>query len=247
MNVIAVMGKSKSGKDAIGDMIAEALPSRVGKVAFADKPKQVMMDLYGLTYDDLYTDEGKSRVTDFDCWKCPACSSIECVEEMVGREQKILCKGCTAIGDKNAFQTKWTVRMMMQFFMTEYAQRIDPLVWVKPTLLMASQHLVKHEPGSGMLVHGQFVGNKDLVVITDCRFRREAEAVWKAGGEVWRVRRPSTDRASVGLPGHASESQMDTIPDSMFQTVISNDGTLDLLRERVKTGLARFCDVRRVG
>ena len=231
MNLIAVMGKAKCGKDTIASEIVASMDGRATKLAFADKPKRVMMDLYGLSHDDVYTEEGKARVTDFDCWKCPGCNGIECIEILVGREAKIECKTCTAIGDKDAFRTKWTVRMMMQFFMSDYAQRIDPLVWVRPALARAQEHLKQQA---------------DVVVITDCRFRREAEAVWKAGGEVWRIRRPATDRVQVGLPGHASEVQMDEIPDSMFQVAISNGGTLDQLRGKVKDALARFRNARHI-
>ena len=62
------------------------------------------------------------------------------------------------------------------------------------------------------------------VVITDCRFDNEAEAVRAAGGKVVRVVRPSLPAPT---DGHASESG---ISEHLVDREIVNDGTLDDLR-----------------
>lgn len=79
-----------------------------------------------------------------------------------------------------------------------------------------------------------------FVVFTDCRFKSEAVAVWAAGGEVWRIKRPETDAEAQGLKGHASEVEQESIKDSECQAVIQNDGTLDNLRGLVVSQLHRF-------
>jgi hypothetical protein len=66
------------------------------------------------------------------------------------------------------------------------------------------------------------------------------DAIKKAGGEIWRIRRPETDRSAQGLAGHASETEMDTIPDSEFHRVIVNDATLDVLRQKAVEGLKEY-------
>ena len=60
------------------------------------------------------------------------------------------------------------------------------------------------------------------VAICDCRFANEAEAIRRAGGFVWQVR-----RQAAGLAGsagrHASEAG---IPDDLVDLRIDNDGSL---------------------
>lgn len=251
MNVLAVMGRSRSGKDTVGGMAKEMLGAGgVATLAFADKLKLLCMDLYGLTYNDVFTEKGKDRVTDFVCWKCPACASIDCFQDDAKR---IVCRECSAVAsDPAAFKSAWTVRMILQHVGTEGCRRIDPNVWVRFAMQTAEAVLEErayvtpialddgttyqlataypHAPESMRL------GAK-LVVITDCRFRSEMDGVQAAGGSVWRLRRPDTDRQAQGIASHASENEMDTIPDTRFQQVIRNDSTLEVLRECVSEGL----------
>lgn len=231
MRLIALAGKSKSGKDTVGEMLVKADP-RGATIAFADKLKEVCMDLFGFTHEDCYTDAGKDRKTDFPVFKCPACQSIDCTLEA---PSQVVCHKCTAVGEPKAFESNWTVRMALQYLGTEGVRRIDKNTWVRHALRRASSYL-----------EGNYVGAtsdtqpKLFVAITDCRFKSECDAIWKAGGEVWRIRRPETDRKAQGLVGHQSEVEIDTIPDSMFQHVISNDATLDVLRAKALEGLGSF-------
>lgn len=237
MKVIAVMGRSRSGKDTIGKIARELMPGKVVTMAFADKLKRMCMELYGLSEEDVYTEEGKDRVTDFVCWKCPACQSIDCFEEVEGRTKRIVCRKCTAVSaDPKAFESKWTVRMILQHIGTEGCRRVDPYVWVNFIQRNATHAL---EKGVTVMETGKII-KPSLVLITDCRFRSEFDGVQKFGGAVWRLRRPTTDRQAQGLASHASENEMDTIPDTLFQHVIVNDGTLEQLQEKVKEGLEAF-------
>jgi hypothetical protein len=238
VNVLAIMGRAKSGKDTVGDLIKQALPGEIVTIAFADRLKQLAMDLYGLTREDVYTDAGKDRVTDFTCWKCPACQSLDCFQD---EARRIVCRKCTAVGlDSALFMGRWTVRMILQHLGTEGCRRIDPYVWVNFAMRNARTAL---EQGVTITHSDQRPADiglcfkPRLVVITDCRFRSEMEGVQAAGGSVWRLRRPDTDRQAQGIAAHASENEMDTIPDSKFQRVIRNDSTLEVLQERVSEGL----------
>jgi hypothetical protein len=67
----------------------------------------------------------------------------------------------------------------------------------------------------------------DLLIVTDVRFPNEAEAIREMGGEVWEVYR--TETATV--PVHASE---EPLPASLIDCEITNDGTLEELKEQVK-------------
>lgn len=222
LRIIGLMGKSMSGKDTVASMLLNA-DAHGAKLAFSDKLKEVCRDLFGFTPEDVDTEEGKNRVTDFPCYKCPACGSIDA--EKVSQYQAA-CKGCNAAGEIESFKSAWTVRMAMQHLGIEGVRRIDENAWTRHAF----------DRAKGLLASPFY----KFAVITDCRFKSEAEAIWKAGGEVWRIRRPSTDHRTVGIVRHPSETEMDSIPDASFQSVIVNDGTLDNLRDKALESLKRF-------
>jgi hypothetical protein len=63
------------------------------------------------------------------------------------------------------------------------------------------------------------VGSRD-VVITDCRFPNEAQAVKERGGHVVRVVRPGVDAVNA----HPSETSLDDWP---FDRIVINGGSMD--------------------
>lgn len=224
MKLIGLMGKALSGKDTVGRMLVDA--DRGGAtVAFANKLKEVCMDLFGLSNEDVFTEEGKKRVTDLPCNKCMGCGSI--AVDVVSPAQRV-CRGCGMIGESAAFDSKWTVRMILQHVGTEGMRRVDQDVWVKHALRRASTMLAAP------------VSPATFVAITDVRFRSEALAIQAAGGQVWRIRRPQTDHVVLGLGNHPSEAEMDTIPDTACQRVLRNDGTLEHLQAQALEGLEQF-------
>lgn len=218
--IIALMGRAKAGKDTIGGMIHAALPGQVARVAFADKLKQVCMDVFGLSRDDVHTEQGKDRRTQYSCLRCRSCQSLDCFEWDAGR--MAACLTCKDASARENFTVPWTPRMILQHTATEM-RRVDNDVFVRLTMREARR--LRDEASVA------------TVVITDCRFRVEADAVWRAGGQVWRVRRPSTDGQPQGIAGHVSEVEMDTIPEALFQRVIVNDGSLEDLMAKVVAAL----------
>jgi hypothetical protein len=67
------------------------------------------------------------------------------------------------------------------------------------------------------------------VAVPDVRFKNEMAAIKEAGGLVLRISRPG-----AGLGGaaalHQSEVEQASIPDSAFDRVFQNTGTIDDLR-----------------
>lgn len=59
------------------------------------------------------------------------------------------------------------------------------------------------------------------IVIPDCRFRNEFDAVKRIGGKMVRVVRPGTNAGT-----HASETEQDTIADHEFDHIVTNSGTI---------------------
>jgi len=230
LNIIALMGKSKAGKDTSGQMLAAM--GNGATMAFADKLKAICGEMFGLTKEQLYDEKLKEQPTTFDCLLCPDCKKPEVELLTLDRVQHAKCNVCGIIGSISVFKGKWTPRTILQFIGTEGFRRVDSGVWVRYALNRSKGLLLEEfaEPSQG----------PPFVVITDCRFKSEMEAIHAAGGEVWRIRRPETDGGKAGIKGHASEEEQDSIPDSACQAVIANDSTLDVLRGRLTAELARF-------
>jgi hypothetical protein len=95
------------------------------------------------------------------------------------------------------------VRRLLQRMGTEAGRQVlGEDVWVRTTLSSLS------------------VGN---YVITDCRFRNEADAIRAAGGQIWRIRRPGFGAVNA----HSSERSLDNY---FFDFYLDNEGTIDELR-----------------
>lgn len=81
----------------------------------------------------------------------------------------------------------------------------------------------------GIWVDAAFANQPDdaRIVVTDCRFENEANAVTQRGGKVWRV-----NRSGVGpINNHISETGLD---EYAFDVIINNDSTLEAFREKIR-------------
>ena len=121
-----------------------------------------------------------------------------------------------------------TPRVALQTLGTEWGRALYEDVWIDNAIHSAKMILTE-----GVWTYSQLDGIKRKhlfdespagVVITDVRFKNEIVKIKKAGGFLVRVVRPGFD-GSVGIQGHASESEQKTIPDSDFDLIINNDGT----------------------
>lgn len=64
IKILGITGKMFSGKDTVAEFIHFAFRnSRI--TSFAYPMKQMMIDYFGFTHDDLYTVEGKKRYNEF--------------------------------------------------------------------------------------------------------------------------------------------------------------------------------------
>lgn len=236
--VIGLLGKAKVGKDTAGQMLCQMVGHKHGmSFAFADKLKEICGELYGLTHDEMYTDEGKARfvgekvnakdqkVGRLARTRCPECGSFKVETFASDRTSMASCKLCGTTGEVALFQSFWRNREVLQHIGTEGFRTVDPSVWVNYLF-----QKIEGAMGRGL----------QYAVITDCRFRSEAEAVWAKGGEVWRIRRPEVEKEQVGIKGHASEVEQDSIKDDECQAVIQNDSTLETFRGRLAVPFKRF-------
>lgn len=124
-------------------------------------------------------------------------------------------------------------RWCLQHFGTAF-RAIWPAIWI---------HNLRQEILSFLSMNGQHP-----IVVTDVRFRDEAEAIKGMGGVLVRIKRGKTGGVqagtpvpldacatapcATGIPGHISELDLDAYED--WDEVIRNDGTLSELASRVE-------------
>ena len=108
-------------------------------------------------------------------------------------------------------------RVALQTLGTEWGRELDPNFWVNLWGIKAA----------GILALGQ------NVVLDDCRFPNEAEAIRKLGGYVVEIVGDKDEVATVGIAGHASETQ-DFDPDI---TVVNGGKSLAMLRASLSEAL----------
>ncbi len=118
--------------------------------------------------------------------------------------------------------TYLTARHALQQLGTEWGRACYEDVWVDRAIQSAGERLRFYK--------------SDGVCIPDIRFRNERDAIWKAGGKVWRIVRPGA--GLVGAAGsHVSENELtDEMP---YDRVIDNKGgSLEDLRALVARAIS---------
>jgi len=219
--IIGLLGYSRSGKNAVGDILAEH--AKFQTLAFADSLKRLCMRLFDWDEEQLWGN-GKEEMDlryprEHDWAPRPS-------------DGAVVCRCC-----KRSSQTEshlgcfLTPRYGMQIMGTEGGRQCYSNIWVERALRDAS---IISRMG---LVYDRRIGvipdrqtHKRNVAITDLRFISETEALLKYGAKVYRIKRPG-----VGAPphAHASETEQDRIPDDRLHGVINNDGTLEDLQKTV--------------
>lgn len=132
----------------------------------------------------------------------------------------------------NVFGRPITPRRMMQEVGTEVFRSFCSDVWIASL----TKRILELPPTA-------------TVVISDCRFLNEMEAIHKLGGLIVWVRRPDTDPMfpehwsgfpQVKLEGHASEVSFLNDGKDLIDITIHNNGSLPELEYRVKSFVREF-------
>lgn len=115
-------------------------------------------------------------------------------------------------------------RFALQRLGTEWGRECYRDTWVDYALRTAKaiQRGQRYDQIRGLVPEGDKVGRS--VVIPDCRFRNEFDAIRAVGGKMIRIMRPGLLES-----GHVSETEQETISGGEFDHVILNNGTIDEL------------------
>ena len=221
MRIIGLVGAYKSGKDTVGQYIVDNYNGT--RYAFADKLKKVCSDVFGIPLENFNDPALKDTFTTIPCVQCGECKSFNTFQTINGMSR---CLRCEFMAPTQEWRSFWTYRNILQYIGTEGFRTVSPLTWV---------NFVERA-----IIAAAVQDADTTAVITDVRFREEAEMVWKHGGEIWRIKRPGfgTDIS------HQSEQGETAIPDAQVQAIILNDGTLDQLKIRARSEFLRCSGTR---
>ena len=130
---------------------------------FADSLKDMCINLFGLTYEQVYgTDEQKNQNLNHIRWEdMPRFQNMKLMKKMPIDAKK----------SWNWREGEMTAREFMQFFGTDIMRKIHQDVWANACINKITKE-----------------GSK-LSVVADVRFPNEVEAINKAGGKVLRLER----------------------------------------------------------
>lgn len=248
--LIAVSGLAGSGKDSVADVLVKGAFVRV---ALADPLKRIARDVYDFSDEQLWgpsfkRNEPDERYPREHTWidgQCLCCGAAFPALRAYpnGRMERDTAPQCYL-----------TPRYALQRLGTEWGRDNFPNTWVNYAVR------VYHRLQNGDCYYDQksglrttsFVGegaspyhssswmrSKRDVVISDARFKNELAGIKAAGGKVIRVKRPGVEAPAWQ---HASETEQMEIPDSEFDYIVVNDGTLEDLAGKVDA-LARNLSV----
>lgn len=198
MEIIGLSGYARSGKDAAAKVLVEEFGFT--RVAFADKLRDF---LYALNPIVSYKGWKVKQKAGQSRWRW---EDVESGPETFVTVQNVI-DAYTWDGYKES-EYGPEIRRLLQRLGTEAGrQTLWDSIWVDAAL----------------------TGHPDdaKLVVTDCRFPNEAQAIKERGGRLWRISRPGVGPAN----SHASETSLD---DWEFDYRLRNNGDLNQLRQLVR-------------
>jgi hypothetical protein len=246
--ILAISGKSQSGKDTVGKIIQYLTHCRNDKTTweewqllqntkmcdwkikkFADKLKDIVCLLIGCTREQLEDETFKNTELGPEWIQCFN-SDYDLIEEKDYDEE---------IGH---FSEYLTPRKLLQLIGTECGRNIiHPNIWVN-ALMGEYEPIWKHSRLKITIPYDKEDIDVDYPnwVITDVRFPNEADAIKQRDGIIIRVNKNKEQLLrdkGIHIPKHllTPEHESETALDNAeFDYVIDNNGTIEKLIEQVK-------------
>ncbi len=236
--IVGISGLSNSGKDTLAGFLVEEHGFTI--MSLADPLKRICREVFAFTDEQLW---GPSQSRNAPDARYPRTDpTVQRAKDIVANSSAVPEKVPTSVQEwaKRPPEEYLSPRYALQRLGTEWGRDCYYNVWVEYAMRTAQQLLV--DPDDGSVPHynrrdglsykplGPW-GMSKGVAIPDVRFRNEVDGIRAAGGKVVRLRRPGAGlQGSAGM--HASEVEQGGIPDSAFDYIIENDGTLDELRAK---------------
>lgn len=240
--IIGISGLAGSGKNQAATYFREEYGFI--EVALADPLKRIARDVYAFTDEQLWGSSEFRNLPDTRYPRQHTWGPPPTTDTGPSRGYSV-CVVCNALSDGRTEPCYLTCRYVLQLTGTELGRQCYPDTWIEYAIrvharLQAGGCAYDQKRGlfSCSSVEGVMTPRTN-VTIPDVRFRNEIEGIRRAGGKVIRIVRPGAGLGgSAGL--HPSEAEQAGIPDTEFDFVLDNSGTLDELRAQVKMGAERL-------
>lgn len=215
MKLIALSGYSGVGKDTLADVLVKEY--NFCRIAFADPIKRIAREIYDFSDEQLWGPSEKRNELDKrypreHCWE----------DDVPVIEAKCLCCGVGYFNYKED-QCYLTPRYALKRIGTEMARDCYLNTWIDYTLrivgkLQDKSQRVIYNCKDGLIEcdYSPYKG----IVLTDCRFANEVDALKAANTYVVRIKRPGYEKPRSR---HSSEIGQLKIPDSTFNYIFNND------------------------
>ena len=214
--IIGLSGGAGTGKDTVADILVEQ--HGFYKIAFADEIKRICQKLFQFTDEQLWGPSSERNKPD------PRYPVGGDLTKQVAQGLKIPTEfAAECLTPRHALQT-----------LGDWGRAKYKDVWVRLAMKEALR-LYKSEihPGTGSWLAG--------VVIPDCRFKDELDAVWGVEGKLVRVKSTfPTQQLLLPLAEHVSETEQLEVQDEDFDYVLCNEGDLSALEKAVGTMMSEL-------
>lgn len=166
--------------------------------SFAKELKDICMGLFGLTREQVYgTDEQKNTIVEHLRWEnMPGVVTSEIVK-LGGLLEQYTDIGLVVIDRYGPM----TAREFMQFFGTEIMRKIYSPVWTERTIKN-----IKTE-------------NPQIAIVSDCRFKNEAEALKKEKAKLIYLTRSTSSDKHTSENGFEDFNNFDAVIDNQNMTI----------------------------
>lgn len=257
--LVILQGPAKSGKDTVANFMVK--DGGFVAVAQADPMKQLAKLVFGFSDEQLWGESRdlKERIDDryktLEAWgraelRLNSGAVSDWLKKVLPEYPPENSGGALYTWFLNLRDTNpngVSPRVMLQTLGTQWGRSFSLNMWSDLAIRTAKDLLMTPNLGYSRDC-GTFLGKVPVptpagVVITDGRFRNEIINVKATGGIAIRIDNPEqAEPSSVGIVGHASETEMFSIPAHFFDLIVTNDKTqgLTALREKVQTLIAQF-------
>lgn len=239
--IFGVSGKAGSGKDTVADMLVTHHGFK--KIALADAMKRFLREVFDFSDEQLWGPSEARNAPDFRYCKSEhqALQSLTAMTpsskfQHYRRHLPTPPDEISVVSPAELGADYLTPRHALQALGTEWGRELYPWIWVDQLIrtaftLLREPSTMDYSAKEG-LVQRRPAAPIEGIVVSDIRFANEMSAISEIDGRLIRVVRPT-----AGLGGaagqHTSEVEQDGIPDTAFDTVLLNDGSLASLEEKV--------------
>ena len=225
--LIGISGVAGSGKDTTANFFVSEFD--FVSISFADPLKRICADVFDWDENRLW---GPSEERNKPDERYPRAIFVPSDQGEQFEADRF------GVETEPEYRTEYlSARYALQTLGTEWGRDCYENIWVEYGIRLAKRILSSrgfiYTKMRG-LQKREYYDTPDIqgVAIPDCRFKNEIKLMKNAGAILIRIKRPG-----AGLSGsagaHASEAEQLSIPDSEFDYVLENDGTIEDLKQKV--------------